>query len=49
MREETPALEVVGALGGGGECLVERAGREIWHRPFLPGLNLLVRSLLIAG
>lgn len=27
----------------------KRAGRGIWHRPRLPGLNLLVRSLLIAG
>lgn len=27
----------------------KRAGRGIWHRPLLPGLNLLVRSLLIAG
>lgn len=27
----------------------KRAGRGIWHQPPLPGLNLLVRSLLIAG
>lgn len=41
--------ELQGPGWGRGTLCGKRAGRGIWHRPLLPGLNLLVRSLLIAG
>lgn len=37
------------AQGGGGDVVRKEGRRGIWHRLRMPGLNLLVRSLLIAG
>lgn len=41
-------LELKGSGWGRKRPYGKRAGRGIWHRPLLPGLNLLVRSPLIA-